>query len=262
MGAPYPSSKPIFRSRAYEGNYKSRPPFPLVAYFSARMKNHILLLVAALALLTACNNGKNNEAKNDKEYEKYLEYKDIFNAYGTVPADTTRVKLEDFLQHFPENAPAWVFYARVMYDANNLPKSLQAYRNAIEKNPRYSAGYSGLGTLYRIMGQTDSAQYYLERAFTLKDSSAFTYVNLSAVYLLQNKNPLSLTYADTALLKADSSAAIVSGVSFIYAKAGKPQTSDSLFRLALSMGLRDSAGFCKVLSGETKLEDYYRNNKY
>ncbi len=243
------------------GIYKSRPPFPLVAYFSARMKNHILLIVAAIALLSACNN-KNNEAKNDKEYEKYLEYKDIFNAYGTVPADTTRVKLEDFLKHFPENAPAWVFYARVMYDANQLPQSTEAYRKAIAANPRYSAGYSGLGTLYRIMGQTDSAQYYLQQALALKDSSAFTYVNLSAVYLLQNQTPLCLTYADTALLKADSSAAIVSGVSFIYAKAGKPQISDSLFRLALSMGLRDSAGFCKVLSGETKLEDYYRTNKY
>ncbi|MFN8287407.1 MAG: hypothetical protein U0V74_11660 [Chitinophagales bacterium] len=225
------------------------------------MRNHILFLLAALMLLSACTRN-NNEAKRDKEYEKYLEYKDIFNAYGTVPADTTRLKLEDFLKHFPENAQAWVFYARVMYDANQLPQSMEAYRKAIASNPRYSAGYSGLGTLHRIMGNTDSAQYYLQQALALKDSSAFTYVNLSAVYLVQNKTPLSLTYADTALQLADSNAAILSGLSFIYAKAGKPLTSDSLFRTALAMGLRDSAGFCKVLNGEMKLEDYYRINKY
>lgn len=221
-----------------------------------------VLLFAFLLAFSSCHNNKPDEAKNDKEYEKYLEYKDIFNSYRKVPLDTTRIKLEDFLQHFPENVQARVFYARVLYDLNRGNDAMAQYRRAINDNARYPEAYSGLGALYRINGQTDSAAFYLEKAITLKDSSALTYLNLSAVYFMQNKTQQCIAYADTALQKADSSVVIYSGLSLLYHKLGKEEGSRKFFAQALAVGLKDSAAFEMVLAGTLKPEEYYRNNNY
>ncbi len=219
----------------------------------------ILLLLLPLLTFFACNRKKDTHV--DKNYERYLEYKNIYTNYGKVPVDTTKAQLEDFLKHFPTNAPAWVFYGRLQYDLNQVPQALEAYRNAVESNPRYPEAYSSIGAIYNFTGSTDSAKWYLQKALDLKDSSAYTYATLAGL-LLQEKNEQAAALADSALARADSNAVVYAALSAAYAKTGNKQKAQELYLQAFNLGLRDTAGFRQVLDGQLKLEDYYRKNKY
>lgn len=197
----------------------------------------------------------------DKDYERYMEYKNIYTNYGKVPVDTTKAQLQDYLKHFPANAPAWVFYGRLQYDLNNIPEALHAYRTAAETNPRYPEAYSSIGAIYNFSGETDSAKWYLRKALELKDSSAYTYVTLAGL-LLSEKNAGAQALVDSAMARADSNAVIYAALSASYAQTADFKKSVEYYQRATALGLRDTDGFKQVLAGQTKLEDYYRKNKY
>ena len=227
------------------------------------MKKLPLILTAFVAALFfyACRH-KEQKPEQNIEYQHYLHYKDIYNAYGKAPSDTTQKQLEDFLKEFPADARAWTFYARFLYNQNKVDAALAAYRKAIENNPRYTESYSGAGAIFNTKDNNDSAAYYLNKAVELHDSSAYTFLNLSMLYMKLKEKEKSLAFADSAFVKQDSSAAVCAGLGFIYSELKEKNKSAQLVQMAKTYGLKDTASFVDVLNKKLRIEQYYRLNNY
>ncbi len=170
--------------------------------------------------------------------------------------------LDSFLLVYPTDSRAWAFYGRVKYDMNLPEDALVAYRNSIRFESLFSEGYLGLGSVFNVLNNYDSAEFYLNKALLLNDSSAYTYLNLSMLKMKKGEKANSFSLADSAYFYEDSSAVICSGLSYVYAQQKARQKSAEMFERAVSLRLKDTATFSQVLQGTVKIEDYYRKNKY
>lgn len=223
------------------------------------MKNMALILFCIFSISSCKPKVKSG---SDKKYELYSQYDEIFRTYGRVPLDSTEAKLNVLLAAFPEDARAWSFYARIMYDKGNYTQAIDAYRKTITYNPRFTMGYAGLGSLYNQLDQNDSALYYLEKAVELKDSSAYTFLNLSMLNLKTNNKERALAFIDSTIFTGDSSAAVYAGLSFVQHKLGNKAESDLLLQIAKENGLTDTASFDDVLAGKIRIDSFYKKNGY
>lgn len=214
-----------------------------------------------IAMVVGCKS-KPAKPKPDKVRQQYQKYYRIFKDYRTVPLDSTIGQIDSFLLVFPEDARAWAFYGRLMYDADSAQKSIAAYKNAIRFNPRFSEGYAGVGSVYHVLNQADSAEYYLQKAVDLKDSSAYTFLNLSMLCQLTGKNEKCNEYADKAFMYGDSSAAVCTGLSYVYNQQKNKDRSEQMYARAVQLGLTDTLGFKEVLEGKTPIQTFFRNNRY
>lgn len=214
-------------------------------------------------MLNGCNRGQQPAPVNQNpELEAYHKLRKLSSRYGEMPADSLKAATESLLQQSPNNAAGWAFYGRVLYDLGELDNSLKAYLTAVEKHPRYTLGYSGAGTLFALLGKADSATLYLQKALELGDSSAYTRLNLALLYVEQNNIPNGRLLADSAMMKADSSAWVYAGSSYVYKQAGEKVLSDSLFGVSVLFGLPDSSGFAMVLEGKSPIKDYVRKHVF
>ena len=229
------------------------------------MKNLSLQsLIVLICLLLAASSCKQRKpaAKPTKEQLHYLDYRKIFSAYKSAPLYYSKEMLDSFLLVYPTDSRAWAFYGRVKYDMNLPEEALVAYRNSIRFDSLFSEGYLGLGSVFNVLNNYDSAEFYLNKALLLNDSSAYTYLNLSMLKMKKGEKANSFSLADSAYLYEDSSAVICSGLSYVYAQQKARQKSAEMFERAVSLRLKDTATFSQVLQGTVKIEDYYRKNKY
>ena len=223
------------------------------------MKNLALILVCILSIYSCKPKVKSG---SDKKYELYSQYDEIFKSYGRVPLDSTEAKLNALLAAFPEDARAWSFYARIMYDQGKYPQAIEAYRKTIAYNPRFTMGYAGLGSLYNQLDQNDSALYYLTKAVEFQDSSAYTFLNLAMLNLKTNHQEQALAYVDSTIFTGDSSAAVYAGLSFVQHQLGNKAESGMLLQIAKENGLADTASFADELSGKMRIDSFYKKNGY
>ncbi|MFN8321233.1 MAG: hypothetical protein U0T74_01120 [Chitinophagales bacterium] len=229
------------------------------------MKNlYLKTLIVLICLLLAAGSCKQRKpaAKPTKEQLHYLDYRKIFSAYKSAPLYYSKEMLDSFLLAYPTDSRAWAFYGRVKYDMNLPEEAMVAYRNSIRFDSLSSEGYLGLGSVFNVLNNYDSAEFYLNKALLLNDSSAYTYLNLSMLKMKQGQVAQSLALADSTFLREDSSAVICSGLSYVYDRLKLPAKSTEMFARAAALNLKDTASFREVMQGKLKLEDYYRKNKY
>lgn len=231
--------------------------------YTCSMIKHLLFVVTSILLLAGCNRGQQPAPVNkNPELEAFYKLRKLSSRYGEMPADSLRAETETLLKQSPNNAAGWAFYGRILYDLGEHENSLRAYLTAVEKHPRYTLGYAGAGTLYALLGKSDSASRYLQKALELGDSSAYTRLNLALLYVEQNNVPAGRQLADSALILADSSAWVYAGSSYVYSRAGEKPVSDSLYNVAVALGLPDSTGFAQVLQGKASIKDYVHEHVF
>ena len=195
-----------------------------------------------------------------KENTYFRVYNEIYNEWGKFPVDSTKQKLEAYLQEFPENADAQLLAGNINYCKGDYEKAILSYRKAVAIHPNQAIYCSALGTAYMVENKTDSAEKYLLKAIALKDSSLYTYLNTSVLYLKKLDKPKSLAFADSAYAKGNSLPVICSGLSFAFSQWNEKEKSRELLNRAITLGLKDTLAFNEVLAGKTKLEDYYRTH--
>ncbi|MBK8659984.1 MAG: hypothetical protein IPN22_14235 [Bacteroidetes bacterium] len=202
------------------------------------------------------------KSESDKQYDQYVAYEKIYAGYGQLPSDSTLLQIEQYLAGFPEDARAWSLLARLRYDRQEMSEAMAAYRKAITLNPRYTVGYAGLGSIFNQLDMNDSAAFYLEQAVALRDSSAYTFLNLALLNMKTNHKAEALAYVDSTILTGDSSAAVYAGLSFVNHQLGEAKTSAMLLQLAKELGLKDTLLFTEVLRGTVRIDSFYKKNGY
>lgn len=228
--------------------------------FSAMKKPGLFILVLLLLLFQNACRQKARQRLPDKKMQMAVDYKAIYESYRKSPADSVEQKLNAFLKKYPDNYAGRSFYAWVLFELGQADSSLAAYKQLIALAPQKAEGYAGVGAIYNTLNQNDSAENYLFHAIALRDSSPYTFLNLSVLYMKKNEPLKSFAFADSCLLKGDSVASICAGLSFVYQKQNEKAKSAQFYDRAVQLGLKDTASFNKVLSGEMKIEDYYRKN--
>ena len=222
------------------------------------MKAYFLLFLMILSAL-GCQN--NSSISTDPQQNRYYRiYNEIYNDWSKIPIDSTRQQLDTYLREFPENADAQMMAGNVAFSLAEDEKAIDYYRNAISIQTNRSIFYSALGNIYCIQNRIDSAEKYLTKAFAMHDSSAYTYMIASMLYLKKNEKERCLALADSAFKRGNSMPAICSGLSFIFFRLQLEGKSKELFDRAVLLGLKDTSSFKETLVGKLKLEDYYRKN--
>jgi Tfp pilus assembly protein PilF len=187
------------------------------------------------------------------------EYKLLYDAHQTTSLDSVKLRTEKFLHNYPDYLAGWNFYGWVLFELNQPDSAITAYKRAIQISTTDASGYAGAGAVYNTLNQNDSAETYLLKAVELHDSSAYTFLNLSMLYMKKNERAKSYAYADSSFLRGDSLAAVCAGLSFVYHQQNEEIKSHKMYKRAMGLGLKDTTLFNKVLNGEIKIEDYYRN---
>jgi len=222
------------------------------------MKYNFLLFIV-FSVLCGCNNKP--AAATDPQQNRYFRlYNEIYNQWDKVPADSTQQKLDAYLQEFPENADAQMLAGNLAYWRADYEKAIAHNRAAIALQPGQAVYYSALGTVYNVQNKIDSAEKYLLKAVELKDSSLYTFLNISILYLKKQDKEKSFAFADSAYAKGSFSSAVCCGLSFVYHGWNDGEKSRDYFERAVAAGLKDTTAFKEVLAGKLKLEDFYRKN--
>ncbi|HYK78706.1 MAG TPA: hypothetical protein VEU95_03720 [Micropepsaceae bacterium] len=131
----------------------------------------------------------NNRAIGSEDYQQYLRANALILARGRARASEAASLLESIVSRNPNYAPAWWALGRAYYFIVNtdrtrnsgtggefrhvvdayLPKIEAANRRAVEVDPNYPGGYSGLGTVQLERGSLLSADELWTKAFALSD---------------------------------------------------------------------------------------------
>ena len=180
---------------------------------------------------------KNERAPSTDPIENryYSVYHQIYAQRDKISLDSTQQKLDAYLQEFPENSDAQMLAGNVAYSLKKDEKAINYYRNAISYQPNKAIYYSALGTVFTALGKVDSTEKYLTKAISLNDSSAYTFLNASLLYLRKNDKEKSLAFAESAFAAQNSSAIIYSGLSFVYKGWNNEAKSQELFTRAVGL---------------------------
>lgn len=211
-------------------------------------------------LLSACSQTTANGSTDPVQNRFYNEYANIYNKLGHQPDDSTSYQLDRYLQEFAENADAQMLAGTLAYNRSDYTAAVSRYRIAINLQPTKSTYYSALGAAYNTLNQSDSAQFYLQKAIALGDTSGFTWLNISILNLKKQHKALSLAAADSAFARQPNSPVVCSGLSYIYLQWADTSQSKAMLGKAINLGLADTAAFNNVLSGLVPLQHYYQKN--
>lgn len=157
----------------------------------AVLMKYSFLLFIVFSALCSCKN-KTAVATDPQQNRYYRLYNEIYNQWGKESADSTQQKLDVYLQEFPENADAQMLAGNLAYWHADYEKAIAHNRAAIALQPGQAVYYSALGTVYNVQNKIDSAEKYLLKAVALKDSSLYTFLNVSIVYLKKDDKEKAL----------------------------------------------------------------------
>lgn len=218
--------------------------------------NSFCSLLLLLFLLNACSEKPKPGA--DRENNAFFaRYRDIYRDYGHEPLDSTRLKLQSFLEEFPNDAKAWVFYGRVCYDLGQETDAQRAYERALNENPKYSLAFTSLGSLAYRQGDIPRADSLLSRAAQLGDSSPVTLVNLGLIRSAKLGESGLDSLADLAMqYNQGRHAESYAGAACLYYLAAQPVKAASAADSAFRAGLADTLSLRNVLIGQTPARDY------
>jgi tetratricopeptide (TPR) repeat protein len=79
---------------------------------------------------------------------------------------------------------------------DNLEKSIQNYKRAVELEPDYGAAFNSLGVAYKEAGHTDEAIPCWERAFELRPDVGYPLLNLGLAYMEMGNKTKALDYLE------------------------------------------------------------------
>lgn len=187
-------------------------------------------------------------------------YSVIYNKLGHIPADSIQLELNQYLAEFTENADAWMLAGTLAYNRADYPNATLYYSKAISLQPQNPIYYSALGATYNSQNLLDSAGFYLRKALSLQDTSAYTWLNLSLMAIKNHNKPAAMAAADSAFSRLPHSPVITSGLSYVYLLAGDTTLSRSYYNKAINNGLLDTTLFNTVLNGTLPLQNYYSKN--
>ncbi len=218
-----------------------------------------LLLIAVVVWFGGCK--PKNEVSTDPAQNRYFSaYDTLYKQWGKIPTDSLRPKLDTYLAEFPENSEARLLAGYLAYSQADYQTAVFQYRKATEYQPNNSLYFSALGSSYNALNQSDSALAALQKALSLHDTTGGILLNISKAYLRKHEPEKSRQFVAMALQRDSSSPIVASGASYIFSGLGEAGKSQLYFERATKLGLKDTAGFARVLAGTLKLEDYYRTN--
>ena len=183
---------------------------------------------------------------------------------------------EDAVQQFeraialePLNSEAFRELARTYQFLNDTLKAEATYRQAIQLNPGYWAGYNSLGVyyyrrqrlemavaefqratdfapenvrlldnvggIYFLLGRWEEARTYFERSIALDPEDAFAYSNLGTLYFYQERYADAARVYENAVKKLPKNSHFWGYLASAYQWSGAAHsTVDSLFRIAIA----------------------------
>lgn len=216
-------------------------------------------ILVSIFILTGCRN-RNTTSTDPIENRYYRLYNEIYTQFGKLPADSIQQRLSVYLQEFPENADAQMLAGNIAYELGAYDSAVLRYKSAVSLHPQQAVYSSALGTVYLAQNQTDSAEKYLLKALTLKDSLPSTLLNASILYSKKEDWAKSSAYAQAVANTPNLSPDIYCGLSFVYNEWIDKEKSRQFYEKAVTLGLKDTVAFKQVLNGTIKLEDFYRQN--
>ena len=219
----------------------------------------VFLLFIVIFVGGSCQN--KGSVSTDPQRNRYFSaYNEIYSSWRKIPTDSTRQKLNIYLQEFPENADARMLAGNVAYSLADYPEAMLQYRKAIAQQPDRSIYYSALGCVFNIQDKVDSAEKYLMKAIELGDSSAYTFLGASLLYAKKGEKEQCFAFADSAYSGGHSLPEVCAGLCLVYYQWHEEKKGEELWRKAVVLGLKDTSAFRQVLNGKMKQADYYRIN--
>lgn len=89
---------------------------------------------------------------------------------------------QDVVAQYPTNKRAYVSLGALYHNRHEFNKALQAYKKALELDPRCTLVYNDLGNLYHVSGEYDKAFQAYEKALQINPNDARAYNGLGLLY--------------------------------------------------------------------------------
>ncbi|MCL4255705.1 MAG: tetratricopeptide repeat protein, partial [Anaerolineae bacterium] len=99
----------------------------------------------------------------------------------------------------PQTADDYFEQGKLYYLADDYPKAIENYTQAIALNPNYHQAYNNRGDIHRLMGDYDSALADFEQAIRLNPTDYYPYYNSSHVYYRLGNYDNALTQINQAI---------------------------------------------------------------
>ncbi|HKW32105.1 MAG TPA: protein kinase [Candidatus Acidoferrum sp.] len=124
----------------------------------------------------------------------------------------------------------------------NLDLAIAALNSALEKDPRFAAGYATLGDAYRLMFLMDHNPHRIEqalancrRALEIDEHLPAVRVTLGHLYVASGKNDLALQEFQKALETYPRDADALTGMAGVYERTGKAGDAEDYFKRAIAL---------------------------
>lgn len=140
----------------------------------------------------------------------------------------------------------------------NLDLAIAALNSALEKDPRFAAGYATLGDAYRLKFLMDHNPAHVEQALTncrkaleIDENLPAVHVTLGHLYTATGKNDLALQEFQKALETYPRDADALIGMAGVYERIGKAGDAEENYRRAIALrpdyweGYQLLAEFCE-----------------
>jgi tetratricopeptide (TPR) repeat protein len=215
------------------------------------------LVILMPMLLFSCKQEKKpkGDAAQNAYYFKYVK---IYRGYGKVPLDTTKIKLEEYIREFPNDAKSRYFLGLVHYKKGDLDSAVSISKSALSLSPKYTSLYVAIGAYYISLEKQDSALFYLQKAIDMGDTTGLAYSNLALVYSKNGQKDKFRFYADSALHYYEYPALVNASLSWGFHQIKDNGKAEEYFAAAADAGLKDTALLRLLLNEKISATEYFR----
>jgi Tfp pilus assembly protein PilF len=156
-----------------------------------------LFSLIASILLFSCSGGGGDEENSFQAYE------DAYEAYmsGEKSAEEVMDEVLEFVESHEQEEVGYLFLAHLQTETGQLQKAMTSYRKALEINTKSSTAYNGVGYVYLIQNELDSAIVYLDLALKNNSKDPYSEANKAVCVLLKGDTSRSIQLINASLGK-------------------------------------------------------------
>jgi len=149
--------------------------------------------------------------------------------------DATSIHISEFLERYPKKAVDAYKKAMDAQSRDKIGEAIKSLEYAVKIAPEFFRAHNSLGLVYRRAGRADEAETEFLRAHYLNASSADPLVNLTSLYINENKLDLAVSAGEQAT-KADArSAPALYNLGIALYKTGKLEKAEAVLNKALTL---------------------------
>lgn len=179
----------------------------------------------------------------------------IAQTYKQGDPKTAAEKLKEYLKGRPQDDTAWTILGHAHGELNEDQAAEDAYRRALEINPKRFEAVTGMGILARKKGNYDQALSYYEKALAIDPKYAQAYSSMTVIALRQRRDAQALEYAGKGYDLDPSDPTIVANLAVAYHYNGMFEQRDKMTEQAKSLGYAKAETLRKIYSGEMSVRD-------